>query len=155
MVDDNAANREILRQQLSSWGLASDTAESAASGLRSLRDAARKGAAYDLALIDLRMPGMGGVEMARALKDDPALSSTSLILLTSEGPLGANDGAERSGFSAVLTKPVRQSRLYDAIVEALGLIGGAERVPGRRSAKAAKLRRMAPAPGCSSPRTTP
>ena len=131
VVDDNAANREILRQQLSSWSLASDTAESAASGLRLLRDASRKGAAYDLALIDLRMPGMGGVEMARAIKDEPALSSTGLILLTSEGPLETNDGAERSAFSAVLTKPIRQSRLYDAIVEALGLTGDDERGPER------------------------
>src|SRR5215210_1088659 len=131
VVDDNAANREILCQQLSSWGLASDTAESADRGLLSLRDAARKGAPYALALIDLRMPGMGGIEMARAIKDDPELSSTGLILLTSEGALGASDGTERSGFSAVLTKPVRQSRLYDAIVEALGLTVGAEPGPGR------------------------
>ena len=135
VVDDNATNREILSRQLSAWGLGTGTAESAARGFESLRNAARKGEPYDLALIDMRMPGMNGREMARVIKADPALSSTGLILLTSEDALGENGGTERSGFSVVLTKPLRQSRLHDAVVRVLGLSADVEPGPEGASAR--------------------
>ena len=135
VVEDNASNREVLAHQLSSWGLDAATAESAAGGFEALREAAHGGKPYELALIDLRMPGMDGTEMARVIKDDPALSSTGLILLASDETSGKADGIDPHGFSVVLTKPLRRSRLYDAIIQTLGLAEGEEPGPDRASAR--------------------
>ena len=75
-----------------------------------------RGAAYDLAVLDMQMPGMDGMELARRIKADPALSPVRLVLLTSMGRRGEGEEASQSGIEAYLTKPVRQSELYDALV---------------------------------------
>lgn len=120
VVDDNATNREILCRQLAAWGVDAGARESASGGLKVLREAAEKGEPYDLAIVDMRMPEMDGVGLARAVRGDPSLSSTRLVLLTSVGPHGGTGEARRAGFTAVLTKPVRQSRLYEALLSAVG-----------------------------------
>src|SRR2546423_1813715 len=71
IVDDNATNRKILSHQLSSWGVVHEEAESGAHALVMLREAAARGAAYDLAVLDLMMPSMGGLEVACAIKSGP------------------------------------------------------------------------------------
>jgi CheY-like chemotaxis protein len=84
-----------------------------------LRDAARSGEPYDLAILDMQMPEMDGIELARAIKQDPALSRTRLVLLTS---IGLDTGQERreAGIDASLPKPVRQSKLYDTLATVMG-----------------------------------
>jgi two-component system, sensor histidine kinase and response regulator len=119
IVDDNATNREILHRQLDSWGVRNATAPDGPRALDALRDAARAGELYDLAVLDAHMPGMDGMELARAIKDDPALSSTRLVLLTSMGE-EVDGEARRAGAEACLTKPVRQSQLYDALTTVMG-----------------------------------
>jgi CheY-like chemotaxis protein/HPt (histidine-containing phosphotransfer) domain-containing protein len=116
VVDDNKTNREIVHGQVTSWGLTSGKAEDGEQALGMLRDAAVDGKPYDVVILDMQMPGMDGRELARRIKADPAISSAKLILLTSFA--GRGDGAEarRAGIQAYLTKPVRQSQLYDAIV---------------------------------------
>src|SRR5215204_3810807 len=65
------------------------------------------------------MPDMDGIQLARASSTDPALSSTSLVLLTSIG-LNINETARMAGVEVVLNKPVRQSQLHDALATMLG-----------------------------------
>jgi CheY-like chemotaxis protein/HPt (histidine-containing phosphotransfer) domain-containing protein len=89
-----------------------------------LRAAAERGEHYDLAILDLNMPDMDGMELAHRIKTDPSISSTRLILLTSLGLRGEAEQARRVGFSAYLTKPVRQSRLYDAIATVMSFPEG-------------------------------
>jgi two-component system, sensor histidine kinase and response regulator len=131
IVDDNATNREILHRQVLSWGMRNGMAGDAPSALEALREAAQNDAPYDLAVVDVHMPGMDGIELAHAIKDDPALSSISLVLLTSIGD-DIGEEARRAGADAWLTKPVRQSQLYDTLATVMGGQPGEEVSSPRR-----------------------
>ena len=87
-VDDNATNRAVLRQQISPWGMKVNDARSGAEALEKLRTAAGESEPYDLAILDMQMPEMDGLNLARNIKQSPAISSTRLILLTSMGTAG-------------------------------------------------------------------
>ena len=119
IVDDHETNRRILHKQITSWGMKDGMAEDGPEALELLRDAANRGEAYDLAVLDMQMPGMDGIQLARAISAEPAISSTRLVLLTSIG-LNINDAARMAGVEVVLTKPVRQSQLHDAVATMLG-----------------------------------
>jgi two-component system, sensor histidine kinase and response regulator len=120
IVDDNETNRKILHNQIISWGMKNGQAESGPSALKMLRTAVQKGEPYDLAILDLDMPGMDGIELAHNIKADPTICRVRLMLLTSMGLRGEAEQARRTGFAAYLTKPVRQSELYDAIATMMG-----------------------------------
>ena len=120
IVDDNATNRHLLRKQLSSWAMESGEAEDGFAALEMLRAAAREGDPYGLAILDMQMPGIDGMELARRVSDDPAIARTRMVLLTSIGQRGDGDEARLAGIEAYLTKPVRQSELYDAIATVMG-----------------------------------
>ncbi|MDX6290828.1 MAG: hypothetical protein QOH42_2627, partial [Blastocatellia bacterium] len=115
IVDDNATNRKILSHQLNSWGMVHDEADSGVRALELLRSAAAEGTPYDLAILDFMMPGMDGFELARAIKSEPALASVRMVLLTSFGQRGDGATAHEAGIAAYLTKPVRQSQLFDCL----------------------------------------
>ena len=115
IVDDHETNRRILHKQISSWGMHDGMAEDGEEALAVLRAAAESGEAYDLAILDMQMPGMNGIQLARAIGDEREISSTRLVLLTSIG-LNINEEAREAGVEIVLSKPVRQSQLYNALV---------------------------------------
>jgi two-component system, sensor histidine kinase and response regulator len=129
VVDDNETNRKIVHEQVTSWGIGNGRAKDGPGALEMLRAAAESGEPYDLAILDLNMPGMDGMELAYRIKTDPTIASTRLILLTSLGLRGEAEQARRVGFSAYLTKPVRQSRLYDAIATVMSLPEGKDHTP--------------------------
>ncbi|MBV8951495.1 MAG: response regulator [Actinobacteria bacterium] len=118
VVDDNATNRLILRQQFASWGPEPDEADNARSALTQIRDAATHGRPYDLAILDLNMPGMDGLELARAIKADPTTAAVHLFLLSSSGRV-PNDVAADAGLAGTMTKPVRQSELFNCLIQGL------------------------------------
>jgi signal transduction histidine kinase/DNA-binding response OmpR family regulator len=127
-VDDHAAFRDILHDNLSSWGFDVDVAAGGEEAMGRLTAAAEEGRPYRVAVVDLVMPGMGGDVVARAVRADPRLAQTTLLMVTSmENPF---DPAEMRGigFAACLTKPLRQSQLFDAVMEAVARDG--DRVPG-------------------------
>jgi signal transduction histidine kinase/CheY-like chemotaxis protein len=119
VVDDNATNREVFSIQLRSWGCRVEVAATPAEGLHALWRAARLGEPFDLGLIDYQMPDMDGLELAQAIKSSPELAHTRLLLLTSVGGLGATARAGEVGFENVLTKPIRATRLRDALLGVL------------------------------------
>ncbi|MFN2598295.1 MAG: response regulator, partial [Pyrinomonadaceae bacterium] len=123
VVDDKATNRKILAHQLGSWGVACEEAESGARGLEMLREASARGAAFDLALLDLMMPGMDGFDLARAVKSDAEIAAVPLVMLTAFGRRGDGARAGEAGVAAYLTKPVRQSQLFDSLCEVMGRTG--------------------------------
>jgi len=85
-----------------------------------LQEARLTGAPYDVAILDMHMPGMDGIELAKRIKEAPELSSIRLVLLTSMGRRGDDPRAESAGLAAYLTKPVRQSELYDCLLSVMG-----------------------------------
>ena len=119
IVDDHETNRRILHKQFSSWGMRDDMAKDGAEALELLRAAVERGEAYDLAVLDMQMPDMDGIQLARAISADPAISSTRLVLLTSIG-ININEDARLAGVEIVLSKPVRQSQLHDSLATMLG-----------------------------------
>jgi two-component system, sensor histidine kinase and response regulator len=118
VVDDNETNRKIVHEQVISWGMKNGQAEDGQRALEMLRSAAERGEPYDLAILDMHMPEMDGIELAQRIKADPSISSTQLIMLSSVGRSVVEE-AQRVGIEACLTKPVRQSQLFDALVMAM------------------------------------
>jgi signal transduction histidine kinase/DNA-binding response OmpR family regulator len=114
IVDDNKTNRTIVHHYITAWGLGNGSAMSGGQALELLRQAVRDGSPYHLAIVDMQMPEMDGLELARTITADPDLADTRLILLTS---IGNQNVAlmEGAGFKAGLAKPIRQSQLFDCI----------------------------------------
>jgi len=126
VVDDNATNRQILTQQLSQRGMRVSAVDDGLAALGALREAAASGAGFDLAILDMRMPEMDGLTLARAIRAVPELQSVKLALLTSFGQRGQGAEAAKAGISAYLTKPVDEADLHDCLLELVG-----EGAPGR------------------------
>jgi two-component system sensor histidine kinase/response regulator len=118
-VDDNGTNRTLLELQLTAWGMRVDCATDGPSAIARLRAACRSGMPYELAILDMQMPNMDGLQLARVIKADPDLWSLPLIMLSSFSQRGQPQAAHQAGIVAYLTKPVRQSQLYDGIVTAM------------------------------------
>jgi CheY-like chemotaxis protein len=125
-VDDNEINRDILREQITSVGIACDIAVDAADALRQLRVAAAAGQPFGAAVIDGHMPGMSGQELGRVIQHDVQLPKMVLILLSSMGDQLSHESLRSHGFSACLTKPVRQTLLLET------LAGAVASAPGRQ-----------------------
>ncbi|HEX2740527.1 MAG TPA: response regulator, partial [Rubrobacter sp.] len=120
VVDDNETNRKILHEQVVPWGMESVAVEDGWEALQALREAANSGEPYDLAMLDREMPNMDGMELATRIKADPSIAATRLIMLSSAAGRGESEEARRIGIEACLSKPVRQSRLYDTIAALMG-----------------------------------
>ena len=140
IVDDHETNRRILHKQITSWGMRDGMAEGGEEALTLLRAAAENGEPYDLAILDMQMPDMDGIQLARVIGDEPAISSTRLVLLTSIG-LNINEEASRAGVEVVLTKPVRQSQLYDALATMMGTSTETPARPSRGGARSSRRRK--------------
>jgi PAS domain S-box-containing protein len=117
VVDDNATNRQILTTTLSSWGAQVDEVADGVEALRALREAATE-RRYGLVLLDYLMPGLDGLEVARRISTDRQHRSPRIVMLTSASRPGAA-ATRGAGIDAAVTKPVRQSLLYDTIVTVL------------------------------------
>ncbi len=121
-VDDNATNRRILYEQLKTWGCRPATASCAAEALEILRGSAGSDP-FLVALLDLQMPDVDGLHLGAQICRDPQLTNCKLLLLTSVVGVGAREQAEEAGFFGTLTKPVKQSALFEALVDAAAAAG--------------------------------
>jgi PAS domain S-box-containing protein len=119
IVDDNATNRFILRQQLQSWGIAPSEAGSGAEALALLHDTIGR-QPFGLVLLDMHMPEMDGEETARAIRLDLRFINLPIVLLSSAGTRGDSASLRAHGIAAALVKPVRRSRLLEVLLEVLG-----------------------------------
>ncbi|ULA68384.1 MAG: putative Histidine kinase [Nitrospira sp.] len=135
IVDDHAANRRILEEYSRQWGLAPASAADGFQALDLLREAAATTTAFDVAIIDMQMPGMDGLDLARSIKADPALAATPLVLLTSIALRGQAEQAKRAGVAAYLTKPVNRAELYDCLSTLVGVGEQATAAPSGKPAE--------------------
>jgi PAS domain S-box-containing protein len=117
IVDGHETSGQFLHDQILSWNMRSGTARSASEALQLLRDAAIGLDPYTFAMIDMPMPEMGG--LAGAIKSDPVLAATKLILLMPFGKTLIQDELRSLGIAALCSKPVRQSTLFDCLSNAM------------------------------------
>jgi signal transduction histidine kinase/CheY-like chemotaxis protein len=121
VVDDNQTNRLVLHEQTSAWGMDTTLAADGPAALALMRKAAELGDPFQLAVLDMVMPGMNGLEIAQAVtRGRPP--RPAMVLLTSGPEISAAE-ASAAGIAARLTKPVHLARLREALVSALGSRG--------------------------------
>jgi signal transduction histidine kinase/DNA-binding response OmpR family regulator len=127
VIDDNRTNRTILERYLRSWGMRDRSFESGPQALRELRALAETDDRFEVAIVDMMMPGMDGATVTAEIRADPALRAMTVILLSSAG----RSDKPVPGIDLELVKPVRPSHLFDALHSLLA--ARPERVARRRS----------------------
>jgi CheY-like chemotaxis protein len=140
MVDDNATNRRVMRAILASTG--ADVAE-AADGRRALeamRDATRDGRPYELLITDLVMPELDGFELVGEMRDDPLISATPAVMVTSVTRRGDAQRCRDLNIDACLLKPASRVDLVRALRVAVGRTERPERPSGARPVVAVRPR---------------
>ena len=139
VVEDNPTNRGILEQQLRQLGAEIVSAEHGGDALALLRAAARAGQRFDAAVIDMKMPVMDGLTLAREIRHDPALAHLGIVMLTSLAGSGEARHAQEAGVDVRLAKPVRQHELASALAGVIAARQGAAQPPQPRVAQGARV----------------
>jgi CheY-like chemotaxis protein len=129
LVDDSATARDLLTTRLAAWGLRPVAVPDGPSALQALTQALAQHDPFRLALIDLQMPGMDGETLGRAIRADPRLADTRMVLLTSLGRSGDARRFQELGFAASATKPIRHEDLRAMLSLALQERHGASPAP--------------------------
>jgi two-component system, sensor histidine kinase and response regulator len=119
IVDDNYTNRKILQEMLSNWNMKPMAVENGFSALEILRSSKALNKPFPLVILDVQMPHIDGFMVAENIKNDKNLRDTLIMMLTSAGQRGDAARCKELGISAYLSKPVKQSDLFDAIVTVL------------------------------------
>jgi PAS domain S-box-containing protein len=120
VVDDNETNRLILMETLSRWGAEVSEAADGPSAIRTLDEAKTAGRPFDLAILDQRMPGMDGFQLAEQIRTNAELGSLLVMMLSSESRAEDRARARSLGMSSYLVKPVKRGDLMEAILTARG-----------------------------------
>ena len=115
VVDDNRTNLEILQRQLESWHMTVSCAESGEQALMFMARESEAGTPFNLAILDMHMPQMDGLQLARRIKAQLALAAPRLIMLTSTYAAGNAEERAQAGILRCVSKPIRQSELLDVI----------------------------------------
>lgn len=121
IVDDNESNRMILHHLVTGWGMVDDLAADATAAMALIEQRALSGISYDVAIVDMLMPGKDGLQFAKELKHHAVGSQVRLVILTSLVQRGHAELARQAGFVAYLTKPVRHDQLSNCLRTVLGL----------------------------------
>jgi PAS domain S-box-containing protein len=114
IVDDNDTNRFVLSKQLQSWGLIPLSAESGPAALSLLK----QDTSFDLAILDMQMPGMDGLELAGEIRKQPVFQNLPIVILTSLSHY--QNARSLDKLFAYLTKPVKSSQLHDVMISLVG-----------------------------------
>jgi PAS domain S-box-containing protein len=149
IVDDQAVNRRILREQFTAWRMRPSESTGGADALSQLRRARAGGDPFAVAVVDLHMPEMDGEQLGRAISADPGLRDTRLVLLTSFGRQRDAGRYQAAGFLAYLLRPVRAAMLRDVLGALCAKSPEAARLGGmitRHSALEAEAKAAAPKP---------
>ncbi|UVT16661.1 MAG: response regulator [Nitrospira sp.] len=120
IVDDNDACRSLLGHLTAVWSMKSQAAESGTQALACIEKAYANGDPFDLVILDAKMPGMSGFELAKRIRANTAFRSLPLVLLTAFGERGDAARAHQSTIAAYLPKPVREAQLYECLCMVMG-----------------------------------
>ena len=113
IVDDNSTNRKILDKQLTSWTIPHDIVDSGFLAIEKIEKAQAEGNPYSCVLLDMMMPEMDGIEVARKLNG--INFSTNIIMLSSGSNAEVSKALDDELIKSYLLKPVRSSVLFDTI----------------------------------------
>ncbi|MEH2234966.1 PAS domain S-box protein [Nostoc sp.] len=116
IVDDNLTNRQILSLQAESWKMETYAAKSGKEALAELA----QGTQFDIAILDMQMPEMDGITLARQIRKQSGSENLPLVIMTSLGRREISSDFNDVQFAASLSKPIKQSQLYDVITRVLG-----------------------------------
>ncbi|HHY0694096.1 TPA: response regulator [Legionella pneumophila] len=119
VVDDNEINRNIFKAQLETWGISCDVVEDGFEALKKLATVKNKVNPYHMILLDYNMPGMDGIELASKILEIKEFAKTPMLLATSLGLPIARERLDELNISSYISKPVRQSKLYESIISIL------------------------------------
>jgi two-component system sensor histidine kinase/response regulator len=133
IVDHNESNRQLLAMQLLPTRIGIDVASNATSGLEALRAAVRSDKPFTMAILDMAMPGVNGLELARAIRSDSSLTPLAISVTSSLGARPSMTDMANADVFRWLSKPLTANRLLEAIGEM------------------ARLRQAAPAPATPPP----
>ncbi|MCE5315087.1 MAG: response regulator [Armatimonadota bacterium] len=120
VVDDNQTNRRILEEVLTNWQMNPTCVDNGEAALTLLDNAEREGKAFQLVLLDAQMPEMDGYEVAERIKRNPKFAGSTIMMLSSSGQYGDAERSKTLGVAKCLTKPIKQSDLFDSIVTIIG-----------------------------------
>jgi signal transduction histidine kinase/DNA-binding response OmpR family regulator len=120
VVDDNATNRRLLLEVLTSWHLRPVAVENGAAALLALEQAREAEEPFHLVLLDAMMPKMDGFTLAEQIRERPELAEVIIMMLSSAGQGRDALRCREMGIAAYLTKPVTQWELWPALQAALG-----------------------------------
>ena len=142
VVDDNDTNCRILEEILLSWSMRPSMSASAAGALEMLREAHQAGDSFRLVLTDAHMPEMDGFTLAEKIRHGPEFGSAVIVMLSSGDQPEDVARCEQTGIAAYLSKPIKQSELFDAIMLVLG--GATPEDESLQTAAAHNLPRLSP-----------
>ncbi len=117
IVDDHPTNREILCNQVAAWGMREDCASDATEAVALARRAASEKDPFSIMILDWQMPGADGVQLARELRAETLIPPASMIMLSSAGDDKIARTARDTGINCYLTKPIRQDKLLECLLE--------------------------------------
>jgi signal transduction histidine kinase/DNA-binding response OmpR family regulator len=140
VVDDNQTNRQILQQQLEGWGMLVTCAEGGEEALRLMESAVRTAAPFQLAILDMHMPRMDGLQVARAIQSRPQLAATRLMMLTSTYANADQLARHEAGIRRYVNKPIRRADLFRVISGLLAAETAGAKFEPEAPAPAAPLR---------------
>ena len=138
LVESSAMHRGILHAQLTNWQMSVRLAETPKQAIELLGEAAARSVPYDMAVIDLGVPGMDAIELARTIRERADIGNVRLVMMTRRH--ADIRAAHDAGFNACLVKPVRQTVLYETLVNVMA---------GR--AQESSVPQAAPNPGAAAP----
>ncbi|HEV8604565.1 MAG TPA: ATP-binding protein [Tepidisphaeraceae bacterium] len=119
VVDDNATNLAVMKEQLSGWKMSVQTAPGGSEALKLLLDGVVANRPFDVAVIDYEMPGMDGIELGRTIRAIPSFRRIPMILLRPSTAMVNDMMLKDGGFSVCIAKPLRPAQLHDAIDQAM------------------------------------
>jgi len=126
VVDDNATNRRILMDMLTQWTMWPAAVENGRDAIARMEQASESNQSFPLVLLDAQMPDLDGFAVAERIRQNPKLAGATIMMLSSAGQLGDADRCRQLGVYTYLTKPIKQSDLFDAILTTLAAAPASE-----------------------------
>jgi two-component system sensor histidine kinase/response regulator len=136
IVDDNASSRSAMEQTLDAWDVDHSSVESGERALEELDAARSDGRPYDLAIVDMQMPGMTGLELARQVRTDESHARVRLLMLASLSRTMVPSEAAAQWVDAVLIKPVREAELGVVLARLIGASSARQRAASSGTTRA-------------------